>query len=180
MSNSRRSFCKNAVYLGIGLSFSPLTIHARNNQANGNKVLNLKKGTGKIINISGKLCYEDLSPAKNTMIEIWHNNSESKPLKFEYEGKLMTDAEGNYSFETDFPEKYFEDGSSKMRRIFFKIKGNNGKEVLTKLYFGETGKAFVDGFHIGYTHQDLRAELPKTKKENEDYSKIQFNIYLNY
>jgi protocatechuate 3,4-dioxygenase beta subunit len=181
MSNSRRSFCKNAVYLGIGVSFLPLVTYAKaNNQANGNKVLSLKKKAAKVVNVYGRICYEDLKPVKNALLEIWHNNSENDPQKFDYEGKLITDSEGNYTFETDFPENHFEEGHYRMSRIFFKIKEENGKELLTKLYFGASGKAFVDGFHVGNTHEKLREELPKTKIENENFSKIQFNIYLNY
>ena len=170
MSNTRRNFCKNATYIGIGLGFSPFISYSKGDKK---QILNLKMRAEKTLNISGKVCYEDLSPAKNTMIEVWHNNAESNPLKFEYEGKLITDSEGNYTFETDFPEKHFEDGYYRMRRIFFRIKGNNGQEILTKLYFGSTGKAFVDGFHVGNTHEKLRTELPKTYQENENFSKIQ-------
>lgn len=181
MSNSRRSFCKNAVYLGIGVSFLPLVTYAKaNNELNRSKVLSLKKKSEKVVNVCGKICYEDLKPVTNAIVEIWHNNSEGDPQKFDYKGKLITDPEGNYTFETDFPENHFEEGHYRMSRIFFKIKDKNGKELLTKLYFGTSGKAFVDGFHFGNTPQKFREELPKTKKENENYVKILFNIYLNY
>lgn len=179
MSNSRRNFCKNSVYLGLGLSFSPFVTPARANQSISKKVLSLKKNAQKTLKVSGKICYEDLNPVQNAVLEIWHNNSGKNPSKFDYEGKLMTDSEGNYSFETDFPEKHFEEGDYRMRRIFFKIKPQNGEESLTKLYFGANRKAFIDGFHVENTHEKLRAELPKTKHENDDLSVIQFNIYLN-
>lgn len=179
MTNSRRIFCKNSVYISLGLSFSPLITLAKTNQSIRKKVLNLKKNAQRNLKINGKICYEDLPPVKNAMIEIWHNNSEKNPSKFDYEGKLMTDSEGNYQFETDFPEKHFEEGGYKMRRIFFKIKPQNGEETLTKLYFGASRKAFIDGFHVENTHEKLRAELPKTRHENENLSIIQFNIYLN-
>lgn len=179
MSNSRRSFCKNSVYIGLGLSFSPLITHAKTNQSISKNVLCLKKNAQKSLKVSGKIRYIDLSPVKNAMLEIWHNNSESNLSKFEYKGKLITDSEGNYQFETDFPEKHFEEDNYKMRRIFFKITQKNGQETLTKLYFGADRKAFIDGFHVGNTHEKLREELPKTKHENEDLSIIQFNIYIN-
>jgi protocatechuate 3,4-dioxygenase beta subunit len=180
MSNSRRNFCKNSVLFGLGLSFSPLITHAKTNQSISKKVLNLKKNAQKSLKVSGKICYEDLSPVQNATIEIWHNNSESNPSKFEYEGKLITDSEGNYQFETDFPEKHFEEGNYRMRRIFFKIKPKNGEETLTKLYFGTNEKAFIDNHHFEKTNNNFREELPKTKDENENLKSIQFNIYLNF
>ncbi|MEY4540123.1 MAG: Dioxygenase [Bacteroidota bacterium] len=180
MSNSRRIFCKNSVLFGLGLSFSPLITHAKTNQSISKKVLNLKKNAQKSLKVSGKICYEDLSPVKNALLEIWHNNSESNPSKFEYEEKLITDSEGNYHFETDFPEKHFEESNYKMRRIFFKIKQKNGEEILTKLYLGANGEAFIDNYHFEKTHKDFREELPKTKHENENLTLIQFNIFLNF
>jgi protocatechuate 3,4-dioxygenase beta subunit len=180
MPNSRRNFCKNSVYIGFGLSFFPLIIQAKAHETVSKKVLNLTKKAQKVVKVSGQIRYEDLSPVQHATLEIWHNNSESNPSEFEHQGKLITDSEGNYQFETDFPEKHFEDDSYKMRRIFFKIKPKNGEEILTKLYFGANRKAFIDGFHVGNTHEKLRAELPKTKHENDDLSIIQFNIYLNF
>lgn len=66
-----------------------------------------------------------------------------------------------------------------MRRGFFKIKPQNRENILTKLYFGANRKAFVDTQHFDNTPEKHRAELPKTKHENNDLSIIQFNIYLN-
>ena len=179
MSNSRRNFCKNAVYTSLGLSFFSSLTSAKTHETIGKKVLTLTKNAQKVVKVNGKIRYEDLSPVRNATVEIWHNNSEKNPDSFDYEGKLMTDSEGNYSFETDFPAKYFEEGNYKMRRIFFKIKPQNGEETLTKLYLGVNSEAFVDGFHVGNTHEKMRLELPKTKHENDDLSIIQFNIYLN-
>jgi protocatechuate 3,4-dioxygenase beta subunit len=179
MSTNRRNFCKNSVYIGLGLSFFPVITHAKTNQSISKNVLCLKKNAHETVKISGQIRYEDLSPVKNAVLEIWHNNAKDSPSKFQYEGKLITDSEGNYQFETDFPEKHFEEGDFKMRRIFFKIKPQNGEETLTKLYFGADRKAFIDGFHVGNTHEKLRTELPKTKHKNDNLSIIQFNIYLN-
>jgi protocatechuate 3,4-dioxygenase beta subunit len=176
MSNSRRNFCKNSVYIGLGLSFFPSLAYAKTHETISKKALILTKNAQKVVKVNGQIRYEDLSPVKNATIEIWHNNSEKSPLSFEYEGKLMTDSEGNYSFETDFPEKHFEDGYAKMRRIHFKIKNQNGAETLTKLYFGVDDKAFVDCTHFSNTPESHRLDLPKT---NYEHSIIQFNIYLN-
>ena len=156
MSNSRRIFCKNSVYISLGLSFFPLITHAKINQSTRKKVLSLTKKVQKVIQVSGKICYGDLRPVQHTLIEIWHNNSENSPSKFEYEGKLITDSEGNYQFETDFPEKHFEEGDYKMRRIFFKIKQKNGEETLTKLYFGANRKAYIDTQHLDNTPEKHR------------------------
>jgi protocatechuate 3,4-dioxygenase beta subunit len=176
MTNSRRNFCKKAVYIGLGLSFLPSITHAKTHETISKKVLILTKNAQKVVKVNGQVRYKDLSPVKNATIEIWHNNSESNPSKFEYEGKLTTDSEGNYSLETDFPEKHFEDGYAKICRIHFKIKDQNGEGLTTKLYFGVDDKAFVDCIHFSNTPESHRLDLPKTNYEN---SIIQFNIYLN-
>lgn len=176
MLNSRRKFCRNYVYLGLGLSFSPLLINAQTKESS--KTLRITKKAQKVVKVNGKVCYEDLSAARNIQIEIWHNNSEKNPSKFEYEGKLITDSEGNYSFETDFPEKHCQDKFYNTRRIYFKIKKQNGAEILTKLHFGFDGKAFVDNIHVNMVPEKFKSILPKTKFE-EDLLTVQFDIYLN-
>jgi protocatechuate 3,4-dioxygenase beta subunit len=178
MRYSRRNFCKNSAYLGIGLVLSPSIIHAQTNDLVGNKALILTKRAQKVVKVSGKIRYNDLSPIQNTIVEIWHNHSESNPSSFEYEGKLQTDADGNYSFETDFPEKHFEQGYFNTRRIYFKFKDQNGAEFLTKLHFGYDGKAFVDNFHVNNVPDKFKLILPKTKFE-ENLFTVQFDIYLN-
>ena len=122
MTHNRRNFCKNLVYTGLGLSFFPSTSYAKANKGITKRLLILTKKSEKVVKVNGKIQYEDLSPVQNATIEIWHNNSEKSPLRFEYEWKLTTDSEGNYSLETDFPEKYYEDGYFRTRRIYVKIK----------------------------------------------------------
>ena len=178
MKNSRRNFCKNVSYIGLGLSFFPSLTYAKTHETISKKVLILTKNAEKVVKINGKIRYEDLAPVQYATIEIWHNNSESNPSKFEYEGKLMTDSEGNYSFETDFPERHFGDKYFRTRRINFKIKDQNGEELLTKLHFGYDGEAFVDNFHVNVAPDKFKLILPKTKFE-ENLFTIQFDVYLN-
>ena len=178
MKNSRRNFCKNAVCIGLGFSFFPSLTHAKTHETIRKKVLTLTKNAQKVVKVNGKIRYEDITPVQNAMIEIWHNNSESNPSKFDYKGKLMTDSEGNYSFETDFPERYFDGKYSRTRSINFKIKDQKGEELLTKIHFGFDGRAFVDSFHVNVAPDKFKLILPKTKFE-EDLFIIQFDIYLN-
>jgi protocatechuate 3,4-dioxygenase beta subunit len=178
MTNSRRNFCKNSVYLGLGLSFFPLITNAKTNVTNTKNVLKLTKKAEKIVKVNGTIQYEDLSPVRNTTIEVWHNNSENNPSNFDYEGKLMTDSEGNYSFETDFPEKHYDSEYLKTRRIYLKIKDQNGEEIVTKLHFGFDGKAFVDHLHVNRAPEKFKTLLPKTKFEENLYT-VQFDWYLN-
>ena len=177
MANSRRNFCRNSIYIGLGFSFFPSLTYAKTNETISKKALILTKNAQKVVKVNGRICYEDSSPVKNATIEIWHNNSENNPSKFDYEGKITTDSEGNYSFETDFPEKHFEGGYAKMRRINFKIKDQNGEELLTKLHFGYDGEAFVDNFHVNVAPDKFKLVLPKTKFEENLYT-VQFDVYL--
>jgi protocatechuate 3,4-dioxygenase beta subunit len=177
MTNSRRNFCRNSVLFGLGLSFFPLLTEA--NSSLSQSTLCLKKRAQRVVKVRGKICFANLNPVKNANLEIWHNNSEKNASIFDYKGKLITDSEGFYEFETDFPDKHFEDGNYRMRRIFFKIKEKNTQETITKLYFGENGKAFIDNQHFESTQNDFREQLPKTKHESENLIIVQFNIFLN-
>lgn len=178
MHYSRRNFCKNSVYIGIGLAISPSITIAQEIDPASNKALVLTKKAQKVVKVSGKIQYEDLSPVQHAIIEIWHDNSKANETVFEYTGKLQTDTDGNYSFETDFPEKHFEQGYFNTRRIYLKFKDQNGAEFLTKLHFGYDGKAFVDNFHVNNVPDKFKLILPKTKFE-ENLFTVQFDIYLN-
>lgn len=179
MSNSRRIFCKNSMFVGLGLALYPIASQAVIDKPQTVSKLSLAKVKNKTITVNGKIAYTNLDAAKNAVVEVWHNNSAQNHSKFEYKGKLQTDALGNYSFETDFPEKHIENGELKMRRIFFKIKDTKGNEKSTTLYIGDSGKAFVDGEHIHQTHEKFQFELPKTNQLSKNKSTIQFNLYLN-
>ena len=82
MSNSRRNFCKNAIYVGLGFSFFPSLTYAKTHETISKKVLILTKKAQKIVKVNGQIRYEDSSPVKNATIEIWHTNSENNPSKF--------------------------------------------------------------------------------------------------
>lgn len=178
MSKGRRNFCKNAVYIGLGLSFFPVITHAKANEPVSKKVLNLIKKAQKVVKVNGKIRYKDSTPVKNVTLEIWHNNSKANESVFAYTGKLQTDSDGNYSFETDFPERHFEEENFRTRRIYLKIKDQNGEVLLTKLHFGYDGKAFVDNFHVNNVSDTFKLILPKTKFEKDLFT-VQFDIYLN-
>ncbi len=174
---NRRNFCRNASVFGIGLSLMPFTAKT---EVKKNKVVCLCKGSGKRLKINGQVRNENLEPIGNAQIEIWHNNSLENDAKFEYKGLLSTDADGKYSFETDFPQKHIVNKQEQIRRIFFKIKKYDNTLIETNLFFGENGKAFICDQHYGKTPKDFQDELPKTQQMGQDKSQVQFNIYTKF
>jgi protocatechuate 3,4-dioxygenase beta subunit len=180
MTNSRRNFCRNSVYAGLGLGICSWPTLANAKQTSRPSVLNLSRSSANVIQVSGKICYADLSVVKNAQIEIWHNNTAQDAESFAYQGQLQTDAEGNYSFETDMPDRHFEDGYKKMRRIFIKIKTQSGQTLATKLYLGFDGHAYIDGNHVAIAPTQFKTELPKTNFDGNNLASIQFNVYLNH
>jgi protocatechuate 3,4-dioxygenase beta subunit len=76
------------------------------------------RATGQLIQISGRVTDEDGSPLAGAAIEIWQANSAGKYIhdadrhnapidpNFTGEGRLVTDAEGNYQFFTIKPGAY--------------------------------------------------------------------------
>jgi hypothetical protein len=139
MTKSRRNFCKDAFYFGLGLSVVPFISIAKSPGLVIGSSLNLVKKAQRVLKINGKIKTANHNPVPNATIEIWHTNSENNPLNFEYMGKLSTDSNGAYSLLTDLPEKHFDDGYFRMRRLFLKIVNTEREAFSTALYIGEMG-----------------------------------------
>lgn len=179
MTFSRRFFCKNSLFWGLGTSLFGLASFTSENKISNVERLVLSKKRGQKIIVEGRILDKNLNPCQHLNIEIFHDNSELNPEIFNYYGKLRTDANGKYSFETDIPQKHYENGLQKLARIEFTISDDNNFEYKTKLYLGYGGKAYVDHQHANYQFEVAENILPKTSFGGQ-FNTVEFNFFLNY
>ena len=112
-----------------------------------------------------------LSPISNAKIEVWHLSPNSS--KYRHRGKLKTNAAGEYSFITDFPNK--EDGKS--HRIYFKVSDSN-KTYFTELILGSIiPAAYITSKHWE-ENQELGEKILPVSEKFLNTTTINFNISI--
>lgn len=104
---------------------------------------------GKKVNLSGKILHQDCAtPYQNAKVELWHCDSagvyDNTTKEFRYRGTVMTDGEGNYSFDTILPVPY-DAGGGLIRPAHFHLMATaeGYQSLVTQLYF--QGDKNVDG-----------------------------------
>ncbi|MBP6409481.1 MAG: hypothetical protein KA313_00110 [Pseudarcicella sp.] len=177
INNSRRTFFKSASIFALGLGLAPLI--GKSASKNKQSINNFSKGNSKRLRISGQVLNQFSEAKAHSSIEFWHNNIETNEENFTYKGTLKTDELGNFSFETDFPEKHFTEGQPLMRRLFLKVQGKDENQYTTQLLFNGLGKAFIDNQYFEQMSFLETIDLPKTDWSNDDLVKVKFNIYIN-
>ncbi|MCP9769231.1 hypothetical protein EGI22_19860 [Lacihabitans sp. LS3-19] len=176
MTSSRRKFVKKTIAFTLGIN---AIFHSKLFALEGSPSKNVfTKGNQNKLKVWGLLKDENLKPLRNVEIVFKHSNSSNNENAFEYFGKILTDGLGRYSFITDKPLGYFEDGRKKMNRMFFEIKTPIGKGLKTKLFFDSLGMTYVDNHHVQNTDFKSGPVLPKTSLENENFANVEFNINI--
>ncbi|WP_107037185.1 dioxygenase family protein [Brumimicrobium mesophilum] len=96
------------------------------------------KGTR--IKLKGKVYSSDCTTTlKGAMVEIWHCNTEGEydnnSKDFRQRGRLITNAKGEYSFDTILPGKYLNGVLYRPAHIHFRVTEGNSKELISQIYF---------------------------------------------
>lgn len=103
---------------------------------------------GEIIIVQGQVTDQQCRPVQGVLVEIWQachtgrynhhadpNTAELDP-NFQYWGKALTDANGNYRFRTIVPGAYpAGDGWVRPPHIHFKVSKLGYVELITQMYF---------------------------------------------
>jgi len=95
-----------------------------------NTLSNYVEVTGTLFDTSGKI------PLNGVQIEVWHLSPNSS--KYRHRGKFFTDANGNYTFKTNFPNRE----KGKAPRIYFKI-STPQKKSFSELIIQKTGASIT-------------------------------------
>lgn len=141
---------------------------------------------GTRMKISGTVYKNDCdTPVSGVYLEVWQANNDGvydvniNPNLRNLRGKILTDANGKYSFETIYPGKYLNGSSYRSAHIHFLIKHEN-ISFFSQLYFkGDPDIASDAGSNKTSGPYDARDRIIELKT-NANGKKIgEFNINLN-
>ncbi len=125
---------------------------------------------GKHISVSGKVFNKDGSGVvPNATIEVWHLSPNSE--KYRHRAKLTSDANGNYTFITDVPNR----SKGNMPCIHFKISSGESSYV-SRLWMNEQS-AFIHSDHWAI-NQHLGESLLPRKESGLLHDEIKFNFSI--
>ena len=167
-SKSRRQFIKNASLASLAFSLSPLASNAKTERSKSTDAcdrttldyygegpfytdnppeindgkLATPSETGTKIRITGRVQNLDCGEfIPNTVIDIWHANDagDYDNSGYNLRGKVLSNAQGFYTFETIKPGKYWNGSKYRPSHIHFKITPPGFPSITTQLYFqGDT------------------------------------------
>lgn len=117
---------------------------------------------GEILAVSGRVLHRDCqTPLPNAIVDIWHADENGKYQDDWYRGRILTDANGNYTFETIIPKGYGEGTGYRPPHIHFKIISNNTELITSQMFFPEVaGKAGFDEAYIIKTDKTIKNGRP--------------------
>lgn len=104
---------------------------------------------GEKLIVKGKVLKNDCKTSvEGAVIDIWQASEEGSYEDEYYRGKVRSDKDGNYSFETIMPKGYGEGTAYRPPHIHFKIFINNSEIITSQMFFPEAkGKP---GFEEAY------------------------------
>jgi protocatechuate 3,4-dioxygenase beta subunit len=149
------------------------------------------RAQGQLLHVMGRVHGRDGKPVAGAKLEVWQANSFGRydhpsdnnpaPLdpNFEGFGEILTDADGQYHFETVKPGKYPAGRSVRPPHIHFEITGHVDR-LVTQMYFdGEPDNAHDQWLHSTSRPEALIVPLRPPLAEFEPESRLAiFDIVL--
>lgn len=134
---------------------------------------------GDPIVISGRVLTPDGTPLREAVVDIWHADPEgaydNESDKFLLRGKVRTDKDGLYRYETVMPGQYDLGESKRPAHIHYKIGAEGAKNLTTQLYF--EGDAFLE--RDPFVRKSLIIGLKKKEEKGRDpFQEGVFDIVL--
>jgi catechol 1,2-dioxygenase len=94
---------------------------------------------GEALAIKGRVLLADGTPLREAVVDIWHADSEggydNRSDKFLMRGRMRTDKDGLYAYETIMPGQYDEGESRRPAHIHYKVKADGARPLTTQMYF---------------------------------------------
>ena len=135
-----------------------------------------KQGIARMF-ITGTIYAKDcITPIPNALIDVWQANNEGEYENINYRGKIYSDQNGNYSFETILPGKYLNGVNYRPSHIHFKITYLNNPSLVTQLYFEGDTSIDIDPWA---SNPDAASRIISLITDNNQNLNGVFDIYLN-
>lgn len=130
------------------------------------------KHNGVKLLVSGKVLLNDCkTPVKDAIIDIWQANETGNYHDEWYRGKIRTDNNGRYSFETVAPKGYGEGTGYRPPHIHFKIFVEYKEIITSQMFFPDVkGRQGFDDAYI--------MKVEDKKNEDERFLEASHNIIL--
>lgn len=95
---------------------------------------------GTRVKLKGKIYASDcISTLNGAMVEVWHCNTEgeydNESNDFKQRGRVVTNAQGEYSFTTIFPGKYLNGKLYRPAHIHYRVTAESSKDLVSQIYF---------------------------------------------
>lgn len=138
---------------------SPFRQNIAPSEHNGTKLL-----------VKGRILRKDCTtPVANAVLDIWQANESGEYQDTWYRGKVKSDSQGHYVFETVIPKGYGEGTGYRPPHIHFKV-FENDKEIITSQMFFPEVKG-TPGFEDDYI-MELKPENSAGQKYFSGYHDI--------
>lgn len=129
---------------------------------------------GEPLEVTGKVLTSCDEPVANAVVDVWHASPEGKydmnKKNFLFRGKVRTDENGNYKFNTDMPASY----PGRPKHLHIKVHTDKGEQVTTQVYFEGDPKNKRDYL---YNRNNGKERTMKLVPDNGGL-KADFTIYL--
>ncbi len=144
--------------------------------------------TSNFLFITGTVYAKDCkTPIPNALVDIWHANKGTYDEKSNtfldsdyentfYRGKVFTDENGNYAFQTILPGKYLNGLVYRPSHIHYKSSYQNENEITTQLYFEGDTSIDTDPWASDSSAQNRIVQLEEDEQNNLHAI---FDIFLN-
>jgi catechol 1,2-dioxygenase len=144
--------------------------------------------TSNFLFITGTVYAKDCkTPIPNALVDIWHANKGTYDTKSDtylnsdyendfYRGKVFTDENGNYAFQTILPGKYLNGIVYRPSHIHYKSSYLNENEITTQLYFEGDTSIETDPWASDPIAVNRIVQLEEDEEENLHAI---FDIFLN-
>lgn len=134
------------------------------------------------IMISGTVMGPDCTtPLHRAKVEVWHCDTEGEydnhSDAFLHRAHQVTDAEGNYTFQTILPGKYLNGDAYRPAHIHFRVRAKGHQGLVSQIYFQGDPHIAQDVFATKPKAQ--HRILPLTPDDIHGNLAVKFDIYLD-
>lgn len=134
--------------------------------------------SGRLLFLSGRVFAADcVTLLPGAVVDLWQTGASGKydfSEDFRWRGRVRTDGEGRYRFETVIPGRYRTGKSYRPAHIHLKISHPRGRTLVTQIYFEEDPHLAADPF----VRRSLIVPLHREEGSSGEAWSASFNIIL--